>query len=138
MSVTPKGEILCESVQGTMLAKPELTAKWEGYLRKIGKEQGSKDIFVSQTSEFIKDLIKEATESIGELKIDNKIQDMKAKDTIGKCPKCGKDVVNRKTFYGCSGYKEGCKFSMSGEYLTKKISEANAKKLLEGKENRVN
>ncbi|QWH04011.1 type IA DNA topoisomerase (plasmid) [Bacillus mycoides] len=133
VSVTPKGEILCESVQGTMLAKPELTAKWEGYLRKIGKKQGSKDIFVSQTSEFIKDLIEGATESIGELKIDNKIQDMKVKDTIGKCPKCGKDVVNRKTFYGCSGYKEGCKFSMSGEYLTKKISEANAKKLLEGK-----
>ncbi|HDR7594796.1 TPA: DNA topoisomerase 3 [Bacillus mycoides] len=133
VSVTPKGEILCESVQGTMLAKPELTAKWEGYLRKIGKKQGSKDIFVSQTSEFIKDLIEGATESIGEMKIDNKIQVMKAKDTVGKCPKCGKDVVNRKTFYGCSGYKEGCKFSMSGEYLTKKISEANAKKLLEGK-----
>ncbi|OWT48566.1 type IA DNA topoisomerase [Bacillus sp. K2I17] len=133
VSVTPKGEILCESVQGTMLAKPELTAKWEGYLRKIGKKQGSKDIFVSQTSEFIKDLIEGATESIGEMKIDNKIQEMKAKDTVGKCPKCGKDVVNRKTFYGCSGYKEGCKFSMSGEYLTKKISEANAKKLLEGK-----
>ncbi|WP_142308208.1 type IA DNA topoisomerase [Bacillus wiedmannii] len=133
VSVTPKGEILCESVQGTMLAKPELTAEWEGYLRKIGKNQGSKDKFVSQTSKFINDLIKRATESIGELKIDNKIQDMKAKDTIGKCPKCGKDVVNRKTFYGCSGYKEGCKFSMSGEYLTKKISEANAKKLLEGK-----
>ncbi|HDR7527210.1 MULTISPECIES: type IA DNA topoisomerase [Bacillus cereus group] len=133
VSVTPKGEILCESVQGTMLAKPELTAKWEGYLRKIGKNQGSKDKFVSETSKFINDLIKRATESIGELKIDNKIQDMKAKDTIGKCPKCGKDVVNRKTFYGCSGYKEGCKFSISGEYLTKKISEANAKKLLEGK-----
>ncbi|PFM62722.1 DNA topoisomerase III [Bacillus cereus] len=133
VSVTPKGEILCESVQGTMLAKPELTAKWEGYLRKIGKKQGSKNIFVSQTSEFIKDLIKGATESISELKIDNKVQEMKAKDTIGKCPKCGKDVVNRKTFYGCSGYKEGCKFSMPGEYLTKKISEANAKKLLEGK-----
>ncbi|EJQ72860.1 type IA DNA topoisomerase [Bacillus toyonensis] len=133
VSVTPKGEILCESVQGTMLAKPELTAKWEGYLRKIGKKQGSKDIFVSQTSEFIKDLIEGATESIGEMKIDNKIQELKAKDTVGKCPKCGKDVVNRKTFYGCSGYKEGCKFSMSGEYLTKKISEANAKKLLEGK-----
>ncbi|MED0981372.1 DNA topoisomerase 3 [Bacillus paramycoides] len=133
VSVTPKGEILCESVQGTLLSKPDMTAKWEGYLRKIGKNQGSKDVFVSQTSKFTKDLIKGAIEAIGELKIDNKIQEMKSKDTIGKCPKCGKDVVNRKTFYGCSGYKEGCKFSMPGEYLTKKISEANAKKLLEGK-----
>lgn len=133
VSVTPKGEILCEAVQGTLLAKPEMTAKWEGYLRKIGKKQGSKEVFVSQTSKFIKDLIEGATKSIGELKIENKIQEMKSKDTIGKCPKCGKDVVNRKTFYGCSGYKEGCKFSIPGEYLTKKISEANAKKLLGGK-----
>ncbi|MFJ7484280.1 DNA topoisomerase 3 [Bacillus thuringiensis] len=133
VSVTSKGEILCESVQGTLLSKPDMTAKWEGYLRKIGKNQGSKDVFVSQTSKFTKDLIKGAIESIGELKIDNKIQEMKSKDTIGKCPKCGKDVVSRKTFYGCSGYKEGCKFSIPGEYLTKKISEANAKKLLEGK-----
>jgi DNA topoisomerase-3 len=133
VNVTPKGEILCESVQGTLLAKPEMTAKWEGYLRKIGKNQGSKDVFVSQTSRFTKDLIEGATKSIGEMKIDTKIQEMKAKDTIGKCPRCGKDVVNRKTFYGCSGYKEGCKFSIPGEYLTKKISEANAKKLLEGK-----
>ncbi|AJI09046.1 type IA DNA topoisomerase [Bacillus cereus] len=133
VNVTPKGEILCEAVQGTLLAKPEMTAKWEGYLRKIGKKQGSKDVFVSQTSKFIKDLIEGATQSIGELKIENKIQEMKSKDTIGKCPKCGKDVVNRKTFYGCSGYKEGCKFSIPGEYLTKKISEANAKKLLDGK-----
>lgn len=133
VSVTPKGEILCESVQGTLLAKPEMTAKWEGYLRKIGKKQGSKDVFVSQTGKFTKELIESATKCIGELQVDNKIQEMKSKDTVGKCPKCGKDVVNRKTFYGCSGYKEGCKFSIPGAYLTKKISEANAKKLLEGK-----
>ncbi|MEC3226111.1 DNA topoisomerase [Bacillus thuringiensis] len=118
---------------GTLLAKPEMTAKWEGYLRKIGKKQGSKDVFVSQTSKFITNLIEEATKSISEMKIDNKIQEMKSKDTVGKCPKCGKDVVNRKTFYGCSGYKEGCKFSIPSTYLTKKISEANVKKLLEGK-----
>uniref|UniRef100_UPI003F493356 type IA DNA topoisomerase n=1 Tax=Bacillus multifaciens TaxID=3068506 RepID=UPI003F493356 len=133
VNVTPKGEILCQSVQGTLLAKPEMTAKWEGYLRKIGKNQGSKDVFVSQTGKFTKDLIEIATKSIGELQIDNKIQEMKAKDSIGKCPKCGKDVVNRKTFYGCSGYKAGCKFSITGEYLGKKITEANAKKLIEGK-----
>lgn len=133
VNVTPKGEILCQSVEGTLLAKPEMTAKWEGYLRKIGKKQGSKDVFVSQTSKFAKDLIEGATKSIAGLEIDNKIQEMKSKDTVGKCPKCGKDVVNRKTFYGCSGYKEGCKFSIPGEYLTKKISEANVKKLLEGK-----
>ncbi|QTR69308.1 topoisomerase C-terminal repeat-containing protein (plasmid) [Bacillus cytotoxicus] len=133
VSVTTKGEILCQSVQGTLLAKPEMTAKWEGYLRKIGKKQGSKDVFIKQTGKFTMDLIENATKFIEQLQIDNKIQEMNAKDVVGKCPKCGKEIVHRKTFYGCTGYKEGCKFSIPGEFLGKKISEANARKLLNGK-----
>ncbi|MBU4643132.1 type IA DNA topoisomerase [Bacillus toyonensis] len=133
VSVTPKGEILCQAVRGTLLAKPDMTAQWEGYLRKIGKNQGSKDVFLAKIGEFTKQLIENATKSLDQLQVDSKIQEMKQKDSVGKCPKCGKEIVNRKTFYGCSGYKEGCKFSIPGEYLTKKISEANAKKLLDGK-----
>jgi len=72
-------------------------------------------------------------QSLDQLQVESKIQEMKAKDAVGKCPKCGKEVVNQKTFYGCTGYKEGCKFSLPGEFLNKKISEANIKKLLEGK-----
>ncbi|MGR5976150.1 hypothetical protein ACT7DE_18800 [Bacillus paranthracis] len=75
-----------------MLAKPEMTAKWEGYLRKIGKKQGSKDVFVSQTSKFAKDLIEGATKSIAGLEIDNKIQEMKSKDTVGKCRNVGRKL----------------------------------------------
>jgi len=131
--VTPKGEILCQAVEGTLLAKPDMTAQWEGYLRKIGKRQGSKDIFIAKTGEFTKKLIETVTQSMGQLQVESKIQEMKAKDAVGKCPKCGKEVVNRKTFYGCTGYKEGCKFSLPGEFLSRKISEANIKKLLEGK-----
>lgn len=131
--VTPKGEILCQAVEGTLLAKPDMTAQWEGYLRKIGKRQGSKDIFITKTGEFTKKLIETVVQSLDQLQVESKIQEMKAKDAVGKCPKCGKEVVNQKTFYGCTGYKEGCKFSLPGEFLNKKISEANIKKLLEGK-----
>src|SRR5699024_8513335 len=35
--VTQKGIILCESIKGTLLASPSMTAKWESYLAKIGK-----------------------------------------------------------------------------------------------------
>lgn len=133
VSVTPKGEILCQAVEGTLLAKPDMTAQWEGYLRKIGKKQGSKDVFVAKTGEFTRDLIGSATKSLDHLQVESKIQEMKTKDSVGTCPKCGKEIVNRKTFYGCNGYKEGCKFSIPGEFLTKKIIEANAKKLLTGK-----
>ncbi|RAN80580.1 hypothetical protein B5P42_13600 [Bacillus sp. SRB_331] len=93
----------------------------------------SKDVFLAKIGEFTKQLIENATKSIDQLQVDSKIQEMKEKDSVGKCPKCGKEIVNRKTFYGCNGYKESCKFSLPGEFLGKKISETNAKKLLEGK-----
>ena len=33
-------------------------------------------------------------------------------DVVGKCPLCGQDVRRTKRGYGCSGYKDGCKFGV--------------------------
>lgn len=33
-------------------------------------------------------------------------------DTVGKCPLCGRDIRRTKRGYGCSGYKDGCKFGI--------------------------
>ena len=30
--------------------------------------------------------------------------------SLGKCPRCGRDVIEGKNGYGCSGYKDGCRF----------------------------
>lgn len=53
---------------------------------------------------------------------------------VGKCPQCGKpvthNVFNGYNFYGCSGYKEGCKFSINGKICGKEITEAQARKIL--------
>ncbi len=52
-------------------------------------------------------------------------------DTAGTCPLCGA-LVRRTSFgYGCSGYKDGCKFTISGVILGRVISLSNVKKLLE-------
>lgn len=52
-------------------------------------------------------------------------------DEAGSCPVCGKPVVRTKFGYGCSGYKDGCKFGFSGIICGRIISLLNAKKLLE-------
>lgn len=52
-------------------------------------------------------------------------------DLVGKCPVCGKDVVRTRFGYGCSGYKEGCKFSVNSVICDRVISLANMKMLLE-------
>ncbi|MDD6735472.1 MAG: DNA topoisomerase, partial [Clostridiales bacterium] len=55
-------------------------------------------------------------------------------DFAGKCPLCGCDVVRTRFGYGCTGYKNGCKFTVSNVILGRTISLANARRLLaEGK-----
>ena len=56
---------------------------------------------------------------------------------IGICPRCGKDVIEGSRGFGCSGYAEGCRFTIwktSNSPLFKNItiSEQMAKKLLAG------
>lgn len=52
-------------------------------------------------------------------------------DVVGRCPACGQNVVRTRFGYGCSGYKEGCKFSTGNVICGKVISLENMQKLLE-------
>lgn len=51
-------------------------------------------------------------------------------DTAGKCPLCSAEVVRTKFGYGCSAYREGCKFSFGFNICGGVVSFENAKKLL--------
>ena len=52
-------------------------------------------------------------------------------DVVGKCPLCGRDVMRYRYSYGCSGYKEGCAFSVRTSICKRNISVSNMKMLLE-------
>ena len=57
---------------------------------------------------------------------------------LGKCPRCGRDVVETKNGYGCSGYKDGCKFIIwkdpNQKFLSKvSFTKTDAKNFLAGK-----
>ncbi len=61
------------------------------------------------------------------------------KQIIGKCPLCGRDVIRGYYNYGCTGYKEGCKFSVSLSICGRNISVSNVKALLsEGRSAKIN
>ena len=54
---------------------------------------------------------------------------------LGKCPRCGKDVIEGKNAYGCSGWKDGCKFTIwkkakSGMMSKTKVTKGLVRKLL--------
>ncbi len=61
---------------------------------------------------------------------------MKRDVRIGICPECGGSVVARDGFYGCSGYQEGCRFTVSVHALAAighpVLSTKQMRKLLKG------
>ena len=57
---------------------------------------------------------------------------------LGKCPRCGRDVIESKNGYGCTGFKEGCKFIIWKNQKQKMLADVSftktdAKKFLAGK-----
>lgn len=52
-------------------------------------------------------------------------------EIVGFCPVCGKHVVRDRFGYGCSGYKEGCKFRVSDYICGRIISKNNVIKMLQ-------
>ena len=46
--VTEKGKLLCQAVESQhLLTSAEMTAKWETYLKKIGKREGNQENFIN-------------------------------------------------------------------------------------------
>ncbi|MED1639672.1 DNA topoisomerase [Bacillus thuringiensis] len=51
--------------------------------------------------------------------------------SLGQCPKCQKgQILNRKTFFGCSEYQNGCDFMLPAKIKGKKLSDSQIKKLV--------
>ena len=51
-------------------------------------------------------------------------------EVVGVCPLCEKDVIRTKFGYGCSGYRDGCKFTINKSICKRVISLSNVKMLL--------
>lgn len=55
--------------------------------------------------------------------------------SFGKCPRCGKDVIEGKNGYGCSGFKDGCRFiiwkkARTGMMSRSRVTKGVVRKLL--------
>ena len=131
VSITDKGRVLCQAIEGNLLASPSMTAKWEAYLRKIGNGEGTQEAFPRQYCEVhSRSLLEEVPRQLEAKPIDiklaaenisinaNPIQHVE----VAPCPACKQGmIVARKEFYGCSDYKNGCKQTFPGVFLKKKL-----------------
>lgn len=121
---TKKGETLVDLVP-EQVKSPEMTARWEKGLEEI---EGGRDPdrWMKGIIEFTKDVVQLAARQ-------EKTQNISSggkKEAIGRCPLCSRDVVEFPKSYGCTGYKDGCKFAIWKEIAGKKITAAQARTLL--------
>lgn len=132
VKVTDKGNILCQAVTGTLLASPEMTGKWEQYLHTIGQGKGSQDAFLGNIEKFIQTLLVDTPKGVNQL--DKQVEKMQEASSVGACPSCEAGRIEDKgKFYGCSGYREGCRFTLPKVFCEKTLSKTNITKMLDGK-----
>lgn len=147
VSITDKGRVLCQAIEGNLLASPSMTAKWETYLRKIGNGEGSQERFLGSIAKFIHSLLQEVPIQLKSKNIDIKLTPKASgskyssykQEPIAPCPKCKEGfIVARKSFYGCTNYKNGCTQTFNGFFLKKKITPSQIKLLCtKGKTNEI-
>jgi len=132
--ILPKGEYLIESlIQMEISMDKYKTSEMGKALKKVFRNEIKVEDSVEVAKNEINDVFSKKQVSI-EKDTDNGFYG----DYIGKCPKCGKDVLKNRYGYGCIGYKEGCDFRINGVICKRVISKSNAVKLLEtGKTSKI-
>lgn len=102
----------------------EKTAEMNKNLKNISKGIIEPEELLKKAEEELKQII---NQNIEITKVDTAI----GRNIVGKCPICGKRVIENSKSYSCEGYKEGCNFSIWKNICGKKITEKIAKQLLE-------
>ena len=138
LAPTEKGKALIGAVAGP-LRSPELTAEWEQQLKEIEEGQLEGERFYRAIVEFLEKLIPEVVGSptlppeafAGQKKGRGKKRGQATGESLGSCPLCKQgEVCESPKAYGCSRYREGCKFAIWKTVAGKKLTPKQAGDLL--------
>ncbi|HZY65222.1 MAG TPA: DNA topoisomerase III [Rubrobacteraceae bacterium] len=124
---TEKGKALVDLLGESPLSSPELTAQWEKRLARMERGEERRAGFMDDIGLFTGKLVDQVRAMEGE-KLAAPPRDRRP---LGACPKCGSPVVETKKSYGCSAWKGGCDFAIWKTVAGKRISESQAKQLLD-------
>jgi len=131
--VTDKGNLLCEMIADDEIANAEMTATWEKYLKQIQSKKGTQEAFLKSIQNFIEHLIAQVPINFkdNQSNIKNVAEQIAEDKKVATCPNCQKAVVDKGKFYGCTGYTNGCKFTLPKKWSKKTIPKTNIKQLIE-------
>lgn len=124
---TPKGEKLISLVPD-LIKSPEMTANWEKTLSDIEAGQADPKVFMAGIVDLTRQTVELARAQKASAPARNGVKG--GKESLGQCPLCGQDVADFPKSYGCTGFREGCKFAIWKEIAGKKITPTQAGTLL--------
>lgn len=121
---TNLGTELISKIKDNKISIPDWTAEQEFELYKIETGEQDYKTFIKNAQEITKNIIQDL-ESV-------KVNIESNKKDLGKCLKCKEgQIIEGKSGYGCSRYKDGCDFVIWKTIAKKTISEKNLKELLD-------
>lgn len=138
---TQTGIDLIDTIENELLKSAELTGQWEKKLRMI--ELGQYDVanFMDEMKQMVAQVVDQVKRSSGKAIAiapeepatpEKKVKAAPAEPTESTCPACKKGTLKKgKNAWGCSDWKEGCRFVIPFEFMGKKLTDAQIKRLAE-------
>ena len=111
-----------------VVKSPKLTADWENELTLVSKGEVAAEQFMSGIETMVSDLVK-TYHSVSDEQKTMFVVDRGGQEVLGKCPKCGADVVKGKFGAYCTGK---CGMNV-GKALGVALTDSQVKSLLQGK-----
>lgn len=128
---------LFDVLPNTTLSSPSLTAQFEQMIQDVEDGNMTKQEYMDKINEEVQEIIEKikadnSGKSIGEG--GTKVGSSKSATEGLKCPFCGAHIVENSKAYGCSNWKNGCKFTIWKEICGKKLTKTQVKSLIENKQ----
>lgn len=111
LTCTDLGKTLVEIFPAKELLDLEYTGRLEKTLSDIEKGKFKKDDFLNMIKEFTVNAIDAIKKDTSMLK-NFKVELPEGKEAIGICPVCGNPIVENEKSFGCTNWKNGCKFTI--------------------------
>jgi DNA topoisomerase-3 len=138
---TQTGIDLIDTIENDLLKSAELTGLWEKKLRQIELGQYDVAVFMDEMKQMVTEVVDQVKRSSGKsiaiTPEETSVQEKKekaapAEPTETTCPACKKGVLKKgKNAWGCSEWKDGCRFIIPFDFMGKKLTDAQIKRLAE-------
>jgi DNA topoisomerase-3 len=119
LSATDPGRYLIAVIRDRGLKSPELTGEWEARLREIERGRLDPRRFMAEIARYTTEVVRPGDSSA----IDP--------SRLGDCPRCGKPVIEGKRGFGCSGWRDGCRFVLWREHNGHPLGDDQIRRLLQ-------